>query len=665
MNITDEYNWPGIKGVCVHPGHYTDKEGKGISTLKELGVTMAREDLSWSSVEKTKGVYDFKTYDNYTNILLNAGIEPLYIFAYGNCLYNSMPTSNVALPNIGVEEWKTTSLDWTGASTPTVADSWTVQFFNNAGGRISQSTDSHSGSYSLNVTSLNSSSSPYIAVFYLNSGIKLENQSTYNFSVWLKGNAKNVHIFVQEAGPTWGAISSGLTVNLTDTWKEYSFVFTTTNNVKVPTYRFTIDSIRSGQTILFDDVQITKNGIPLERKINQYECGRYVPRDPVEFEVFKEAYGEFCYQTVKHYKGKVKYFEIWNEPNGFWEPKLGDQYQADQYIELMKECYTRGKEANPEVIIMSAGIGTWDDLVEKYIHHYYINGAKDYFDIIAIHPYCDYSTGFPLAEQGKTCSTIENIKKIRDIMVEYNDSDKQIWITEFGYPTEGCYISSTTVLGVTTYKVTGCTTGLSEDNQNIRMINIFPTLREKYPYITAMFWYDFRDDCANNSRLPPGCLPNVITPTCPVYTECRFGLVRNDYSKKPAFYSYQSLAKSECTEDKCNGTILYECINGNLIYNGNSSLCGFDESVDNNITTNCTGSPTQECEIPNGKGIQTRICNLDGSWTEWDDCSISSCNQGYNKRGFNCVKKWSTELLLVVIGIGIFIIFFVAKRKRK
>jgi hypothetical protein len=260
-----------------------------------------------------------------------------------------------------------------------------------------------------------------------------------------------------------------------------------------------------------------------------YDCYLYVPRNSTQFESFKTAYGNYVYQVVSHYKGKVNYFELWNEPNEFWQPLIGDELQVNQYIELMKEGYNRAKEANPDAIILSAGIGTWDvNLIDQYIKNYYAKGAKDYFHIRSIHPYCYFDQTYPLVEQGKTCEPIENIADIKQIMDYYNDSDKKIWITEYGYPTDGCSTWDDY-----------CEPTLSEDNQNTRMINLFSTLNQNYSYVTGFFWYDYMDDCETGN---------------PLDIECRFGLVRSDLSKKPAYYTYQNLSSSPLVNNSSNST---------------------------------------------------------------------------------------------------------------
>jgi len=300
-----------------------------------------------------------------------------------------------------------------------------------------------------------------------------------------------------------------------------------------------------------------------------YSCDLYVPRNETEFEAFKVAYGNYCYQVVNHFKGKVNYFEVWNEPNGFWQPRLNDALQVSEYVDLMKECYTRAKQANPDSVIVSAGIDG-SLLLNQYAPAYYAQGAKDYFDKLGVHPYCDYSSGFPSSEQGTTCSSIENMAKVRNIMVANGDSNKSMWITEFGYPTAGCYKTNSSSIGT----ITSCEATLSEENQNIRIKNIIPTLREKYPYVTAFFWYDYKDDCALSQN----------------YTECNFGLVRQDLSRKPAYLTYQSLSKQVCSADECNGTTSYLCLNTSLVSQGQvPGKCGvLNPSVEQNITQNTT-----------------------------------------------------------------------------
>jgi polysaccharide biosynthesis protein PslG len=321
-----------------------------------------------------------------------------------------------------------------------------------------------------------------------------------------------------------------------------------------------------------------------------YDCWLYVPRNAAKFELFKKAYGNYTYEVVKHFKGKVRYFELWNEPNNFWQPNLGDGLQISQYIELLKEGYARAKEANPQAIILSGGVATsdYENLTEKYILNYYKQGAKNYFDILAIHPYCSYEQTYPLENQGKTCDAIENIARVKEIMDNYNDSNKKIWITEWGYPTGGCYSWD----GY-------CEPSLNEENQNIRMINIFPTLRENYPYVTGFFWYDYMDDCESGN---------------PLDTECRFGLVRSDLSKKSAYYTYQNLSSSPAV-NSFNSTLNQTVKNStsNQTNNLTSNPVNNNSSISITSTKSNSGSSYSSSGGSSGSAVTTKPNNVDNN----------------------------------------------------
>ncbi len=72
--------------------------------------------------------------------------------------------------------------------------------------------------------------------------------------------------------------------------------------------------------------------------------------------------------------------------------------------------------------------------------------------------------------------------------------------------------------------------------------------------------------------------------------------------------------------------------------------CGTKEKIDKILTINfqenidCSGSSTQNCNIPNGSGEQSRTCN-NGSWSSWESCQVTSCNNGYHQSGNSCVEN--------------------------
>ena len=83
------------KGLGVNT-HFTGKQ-IDIDMISDAGFNMVRTDLTWSSIESSKGVYDFKTtgYDSLTTELIKKGIRPYYILDYSNTLYEKNDRSIV------------------------------------------------------------------------------------------------------------------------------------------------------------------------------------------------------------------------------------------------------------------------------------------------------------------------------------------------------------------------------------------------------------------------------------------------------------------------------------------------------------------------------------------------------------------------------------------
>lgn len=75
---------PGGLGVNIH---FRGAPARDLDMLQAGGFKFIRMDFTWSSIEKQKGVYDFKPYDELTNALQARGIRALYILDYSNSLY--------------------------------------------------------------------------------------------------------------------------------------------------------------------------------------------------------------------------------------------------------------------------------------------------------------------------------------------------------------------------------------------------------------------------------------------------------------------------------------------------------------------------------------------------------------------------------------------------
>ena len=131
---------------------------------------------------------------------------------------------------------------------------------------------------------------------------------------------------------------------------------------------------------------------------------------------------KYALQLIGRYKNKIKYWEVWNEPDShiYW----ADQDGLKGYCSLLKDVYIAAKKQDPECKILNGGLCAGLASVNKL----YENGAKDYFDILNIHIFES-----PLYEDSIK-RVIAYPKLVYKTMSRNGDGHKKIWITEIGCP---------------------------------------------------------------------------------------------------------------------------------------------------------------------------------------------------------------------------------------
>jgi hypothetical protein len=150
-------------------------------------------------------------------------------------------------------------------------------------------------------------------------------------------------------------------------------------------------------------------------------------------------YGDFVYAVASRYKGQIRAYIIWNEPNlaAEWG---GEEPDAEAYVEMLKVAYTRIKEADPHALVVSAGLAPTNDQTalalddRLYLERMYEAGAGDYFDVLGAHAYgFGHAADDPHdAHQGLN---IARVQDLREIMVAHGDGHKPMWVTELGWTT--------------------------------------------------------------------------------------------------------------------------------------------------------------------------------------------------------------------------------------
>lgn len=220
------------------------------------------------------------------------------------------------------------------------------------------------------------------------------------------------------------------------------------------------------------------------------------PRSTYEF-------ARFAYQAVEHFKNDVHVWEIWNEPNtvGFWKP----QPNAAHYAQLLQEAYLAVKYADPHATAVFAGLAgngvEGDDpsgFASNFIGDAYDAGARGYFDVMAIHPYM-----LPNSGVGAVRTKIAGTRAVLD---QHGDQQVPVWVTEIGVPSGAPWWQTAPVQ--------------SEADVAAWLGQVYTRLWDLAPTI---YWYDLQDQGIGDT------------------VEQHFGLLRLDFSAKPAYDKYREL----------------------------------------------------------------------------------------------------------------------------
>jgi polysaccharide biosynthesis protein PslG len=155
-------------------------------------------------------------------------------------------------------------------------------------------------------------------------------------------------------------------------------------------------------------------------------------------EVRYPHFANFVREFVAHFKGRVQYVIIWNEPNVNFEWGYRP-VDPTGYTRMLQAVYPAAKEANPDVQILAGALApnlvvpgaaeAMNDL--DYLEKMYEAGARDYFDALSVHAYGWTSP----ADEAPAPNRINfrRTELMREIMVRNGDTAKHVFITEGGW----------------------------------------------------------------------------------------------------------------------------------------------------------------------------------------------------------------------------------------
>jgi GH35 family endo-1,4-beta-xylanase len=208
-----------------------------------------------------------------------------------------------------------------------------------------------------------------------------------------------------------------------------------------------------------------------------------------------DDYCRFAAAAAERYRGVIRHWEVYNEPNiFFW------QGPRDMYAELLKKAYTAIKKANPEAEVLgcsTAGIDT------KFIKRTIELGAP--FDSLTIHPY---------RRSLHDRAFVQELRKAAEIAKNADGTVRPVWITEMGWGTHTHHNGAPAGFAVTTQREQACLIARTYVDAIASGV------------VANTCWYDFRNDGYD-----------------PFNFEHNMGIVRRDFRPKPAYRAYATVAR--------------------------------------------------------------------------------------------------------------------------
>ncbi|MCW2990320.1 MAG: glycoside hydrolase family 5 protein [Solirubrobacterales bacterium] len=218
----------------------------------------------------------------------------------------------------------------------------------------------------------------------------------------------------------------------------------------------------------------------------------YPPADPLD-------YGRAAKFLTARYGTRLAALEIWNEPNLSYEFISPAGKKAARYAALVRATYPLAKQGDPRVPVL-AGATAYADV--SFLRKLYAAGIAGAHDGISIHPYSD-GRG-PASEAAPARLEFgPGIRSIRAAQIAAGQP-KPLWLTEFGFTACswcGTLAAQATLIADTTRAI------------------------PQFPYVRGATLYQLRD-----------------TATLPDSWEDNFGLLRQDFTPRPAYAAFKRAA---------------------------------------------------------------------------------------------------------------------------
>jgi hypothetical protein len=256
-----------------------------------------------------------------------------------------------------------------------------------------------------------------------------------------------------------------------------------------------------------------------------------------------------------HYRGQVRAYEIWNEPN--LASEVGGRVDVGAYYDTLKTAFEAVKEVDQSAIVVFGGLlpttlndpaVAVDDV--EYLRQFYAHStaAGQYYDVLAVHPFGAANPPEALypdqpgpgacparyaAQQGSCYrdSRAYYFRRVEDehaLLERVGDRKKQVWLTEFGW--DACQ-------GLPAPAGYEYCALVSERQQADYTVRAFEYANRNWPWLGVMFLWNL------NYAAIPGIAPSD--------EKYGWSVLRADGSARPVFDAVKSMPKLPILPPEC------------------------------------------------------------------------------------------------------------------
>ena len=150
-----------------------------------------------------------------------------------------------------------------------------------------------------------------------------------------------------------------------------------------------------------------------------------------------EDFASYVRAVAERYRGRIRYWQVWNEPNIY--PEWGNRdVDPEGYTQLLCRAYAALKAVDPANVVVGGALAPTIAMSGRNLNDYvflermYAAGAGDCFDVMAAQGY-GFNSGPQDRRMRPTQFNFAHSLYIRDLMVAHGDAHKAIWLTEVAW----------------------------------------------------------------------------------------------------------------------------------------------------------------------------------------------------------------------------------------